>query len=37
MFEVQQEHFTKTPLMTNTQPDYSCVGNSENLDSRFQL
>ena len=32
MFEVQQQHFTKTPLMTNTQPDYSRVGNSEVLD-----
>jgi hypothetical protein len=32
MWEVQQEHFTKTPLMTNTQPDYSRVGNSEVLD-----
>jgi len=30
--EVQLEHFTKTPLMTNTQPDYSRVGNSEVLD-----
>src|ERR1700689_3426502 len=32
MMEVQLEHFTKTPLMTNTQPDYSRVGNSEMLD-----
>jgi hypothetical protein len=32
MLEVQLEHFTKTPLMTNTQPDYSRVGNSEVLD-----
>ena len=32
MWEVQQEHFTKTPLVTNTQPDYSRVGNSEVLD-----
>ena len=32
MLEVQLEHFTKTPLMTNTQPDYSRVGNSELLD-----
>jgi hypothetical protein len=32
MWEVQQEHFTKTPLMTNTQPDYSRVGNSEVLE-----
>jgi hypothetical protein len=26
MLEVQLEHFTKTPLLTNTQPDYSRVG-----------
>jgi hypothetical protein len=32
MLEVQLEHFTNTPLMTNTQPDYSRVGNSEVLD-----
>lgn len=32
MMEVQLAHFTKTPLMTNTQPDYSRVGNSEVLD-----
>jgi hypothetical protein len=32
MFEVQSQHFTKTPLLTNTQPDYSRVGNSEVLD-----
>jgi hypothetical protein len=32
MLEVQLEHFTKTPLLTNTQPDYSRVGNSEMLD-----
>ncbi len=32
MMRVQLEHFTKTPLMTNTQPDYSRVGNSEVLD-----
>jgi hypothetical protein len=32
MMEVQLKHFTKTPLMTNTQPDYSRVGNSEVLD-----
>ena len=29
MLEVQLEHFSKTPLLTNTQPDYSRVGNSE--------
>jgi hypothetical protein len=32
MLEVQLEHFDKTPLLTNTQPDYSRVGNSEVLD-----
>ena len=32
MLEVQLDAFTKTPLMTNTQPDYSRVGNSEILD-----
>jgi hypothetical protein len=32
MLEVQLEQFTKTPLMTNTQPDFSRVGNSEVLD-----
>ena len=32
MWEVQEESFTKTPLLTNTQPDYSRVGNSEVLD-----
>ena len=32
MLEVQLEHFTKTPLFTNTQPDFSRVGNSEVLD-----
>src|ERR1022692_957214 len=31
MLEVQLEHFSKTPLLTNTQPDYSRVGNSELL------
>jgi hypothetical protein len=32
MFEVQLDHFTKTPLLTNTQPDYSRVGNAALLD-----
>src|SRR3984885_5280689 len=32
MLEVQLENFTKTPLLTNTQPDFSRVGNSEVLD-----
>lgn len=32
MFEVQLQHWTKTPLVTNTQPDFSRVGNSELVD-----
>jgi len=32
MLEVQLEEFKKTPLLTNTQPDFSRVGNSELLD-----
>jgi hypothetical protein len=32
MFEVQLENWTKTPLATNTQPDFSRVGNSELVD-----
>jgi hypothetical protein len=32
MWDVQAQNFTKTPLVTNTQPDYSRVGNSEVLD-----
>jgi hypothetical protein len=32
MLEVQLEHFTKIPLLANTQPDYSQVGNSEVVD-----
>src|SRR5581483_1494588 len=32
MLEVQLENFKKTPLLTNTQPDYSRVGNAEMLD-----
>ena len=32
MFEVQLEHWKKTPLVTNTQPDFSRVGNSELVD-----
>ncbi len=32
MLGVQLKHFTKTPLLTNTQPDFSQVGNSEMLD-----
>ncbi len=32
MFQQQVQNWTKTPLVTNTQPDYSRVGNSEILD-----
>ncbi len=32
MFETQLEHWTKVPLVTNTQPDFSFVGNSDLLD-----
>lgn len=32
MFETQLEKWTKTPLVTNTQPDFSLVGNSELVD-----
>jgi len=32
MFETQLEHWTKTPLATNTQPDFSMVGNAELVD-----
>ena len=32
MFEVQLENWKKTPLVTNTQPDFSRVGNSELVD-----
>ncbi len=32
MFEIQVDHWKKTPLVTNTQPDFSKVGNSELVD-----
>jgi len=32
MFDIQQKYWTKIPLVTNTQPDFSRVGNSELLD-----
>ncbi|MEX2370121.1 MAG: twin-arginine translocation signal domain-containing protein [Bacteroidales bacterium] len=32
LFEHQSKNWSKTPLLTNTQPDYSHVGNSEVLD-----
>jgi len=32
MFQIQTEHWKKTPLVTSTQPDFSKVGNSELVD-----
>ena len=32
MFETQLEHWTKVPLATNTQPDFSNVGNADLVD-----
>lgn len=32
MFEIQLEHWTKVPLATNTQPDFSNVGNNDLVD-----
>jgi hypothetical protein len=32
MLEIQIEHWKRTPLVTNTQPDWSRVGNSELVD-----
>lgn len=32
MLEVQLRHWTRTPLVTNTQPDFNRVGNAEMLD-----
>jgi hypothetical protein len=32
MFEMQLEHWTKVPLATNTQPDFSNVGNTDLVD-----
>ena len=32
MFETQRHYWTKVPLVTNTQPDFSFVGNSDILD-----
>jgi hypothetical protein len=34
MLETQIDHWTKVPLVTNTQPDYSSVGNSDMLEIR---
>ena len=32
MLDVQLEYWNKTPLVTNTQPDFSVVGDAEMLD-----
>lgn len=32
LFEVQQKYWTKVPLVTNTNPDFNMVGNSEIID-----
>lgn len=36
LFEHQQRNWSKTPLTTNTQPDYNHVGNSEVLDKTIR-
>lgn len=36
IFEYQASNWSKTPLTTNTQPDYSNVGNSEVLDKTIR-
>jgi hypothetical protein len=36
MFELQLEQWTKTPLATNTQPDFSNVGNSDLVDKTIR-
>ena len=36
MFDTQLEYWTKTPLATNTQPDFSRVGNSELVDKTIR-
>lgn len=36
MLDVQLKFWTKTPLVTNTQPDFSRVGNSELLDKSMR-
>ncbi len=32
MMDVQIRYWTRTPLVTNTQPDFNCVGNADMLD-----
>ena len=36
MFEIQQKYWTKKPLLTNTQPDFSRVGNSTLVDATIR-
>ncbi len=36
MFDTQLKYWTKTPLVTNTQPDFSRVGNSELVDKTIR-
>ena len=36
IFDTQLEYWTKTPLATNTQPDFSRVGNSELVDKTIR-
>ena len=36
MFDTQLKYWTKTPLVTNTQPDYSRVGNSDIVDKTIR-
>lgn len=36
MFDTQLNYWTKTPLVTNTQPDFSLVGNSELVDKTIR-
>jgi hypothetical protein len=36
MFRTQTSHWKKTPLVTNTQPDFSKVGNSELVDQTIR-
>jgi hypothetical protein len=36
MFHMQTNHWKKTPLVTNTQPDFSKVGNSELVDQTIR-
>ena len=37
MLETQLKFWTKTPLVTNTEPDFSLVGNSDILDRTIRI